>query len=188
MQNDRDKQRLDFMKRHNLGTNGEEEKHYENDQEILKKHYQFVRSSSSESSSSNDQYGEQLAQEYERKLFRDYAVADLSKSKEGKLGLRWRNEKEVLLHKGELICASITCSEDHDLKSSLVNFAYRENGEMKQCLVKLCLCPSCDKKLEKVHHKRKKQERKLRKEEEKKKLKKELKLLQRLYEKEKKTQ
>ncbi|KAF0982088.1 hypothetical protein FDP41_011949 [Naegleria fowleri] len=200
---DREKERTEFLKRHGLldesdanqPINGDIKKisksEYQNDMQILKKHYQFVRPSSEQADENDDPdeaYGKTLAKEYESKLFRDYAVADLSKYKEGKLGLRWRNEKEVLDGKGDSVCGNVACSATNDLESSLLNFSYREHNIPKQCLVKVCLCPPCYRKLNKIHKKRKKEEKKLLKEEQKKKLKKELKLLTKIYEREKKAQ
>ena len=170
-------------RRRDLDNTDEQSSTYQNDMQILKKHYQFVRNSEGDET---DEYGENLAKEYESKLFRDYAIADLSKYKEGKIGLRWRNESEVIKHKGHFICAALNCEQKEELQSSLLNFSYKENGETKQCLVKVCLCPSCFRKLEKINKKRKKEQKKLLKEEKKKKLKKELKLLSKVLEKEKK--
>ncbi|KAG2388158.1 hypothetical protein C9374_001008 [Naegleria lovaniensis] len=210
MIHDREKERKEFMKRHGLLDDDAHHDHqstsnilkisstseYQSDMQLLKKHYQFIRSSSEASSSeqtvgsddTEEAYGENLAKEYESKLFRDYAVADLSKYKEGKLGLRWRNEKEVLEGKGNTVCGNVACSATNELESSLLNFSYREHNTPKQCLVKVCFCPSCYKKLKKLRKKRKKAEKKLQKEEHKKNLRKELKLLTKIYEKEKKAQ
>ncbi|EFC42695.1 predicted protein [Naegleria gruberi] len=105
--------------------------------QLLKKHYQFIRNSEEDVDVEPNEYGENLAKEYERKLFRDYAIADLSKYKEGKIGLRWRTESEVLRSKGDLICAALNCEEKEELQSSLLNFSYKENGEVKQCLSRI---------------------------------------------------
>lgn len=37
-----------------------------------------------------------MAKRYYDKLFREYALADLTRYKEGKVGLRWRTEREVV--------------------------------------------------------------------------------------------
>ena len=42
-----------------------------------------------------------LAKRYYEKLFKEYALADLSKYKEGRIAMRWRNEKEVIKGKGK---------------------------------------------------------------------------------------
>ena len=63
------------------------------------------------------------------------------------IALRWRIEKEVITGKGQFICASTRCSNTNELKSWEVNFAYMEDGEKKNALVKIRLCPKCSDKL-----------------------------------------
>ncbi|KAF6158584.1 hypothetical protein GIB67_040098, partial [Kingdonia uniflora] len=101
-----------------------------------------------------------------------YCIADMSFYKKGKIGLRWRTEKEVISGKGQFICGSKQCNEQDGLASyeassccnylklttysihSLgVNFSYFEAGENKQALVKLVACNRCAEKL--VYWKRK---------------------------------
>ncbi|KAL7055324.1 hypothetical protein AAHC03_022764 [Spirometra sp. Aus1] len=91
---------------------------------------------------------ERLAKRYWERLFKEYCVADLSRYKEKKLGLRWRSEKEVVSGKGQFICGALTCQETAFLRSWEVNFAYRErDGTRRNALVKLRLCPACSTKL-----------------------------------------
>lgn len=52
-----------------------------------------------------------------------------------------------MVGKGQFLCASTACDKDKDLKSWEVNFAYREDGEKKNELVKVRLCPECSDKL-----------------------------------------
>ena len=40
------------------------------------------------------------------KLYKEYAIADLSRHREGKVGLRWRTQKEVVSGRGQFICAA----------------------------------------------------------------------------------
>lgn len=54
-----------------------------------------------------------------------------------KVALRWRVEKEVVLGKGQFQCGNKKCSNDSDLKSWEVNFAYLENNEKKNALIKV---------------------------------------------------
>lgn len=61
--------------------------------------------------------------------------------------MRWRVEKEVVEGKGQFICANKKCDERKDLASWEVNFAYLEDGQKKNALVKLRLCPKCSDKL-----------------------------------------
>jgi len=56
--------------------------------------------------------------------------------------------------KGQFICASTRCSEREHLRSWEINFAYVEDNQKKNALVKIRLCPSCSDKLnyEKKHN------------------------------------
>ncbi|CAG8514611.1 18631_t:CDS:2 [Acaulospora morrowiae] len=112
--------------------------------DILKENHKFLRPQEEEEDLTWEQ---RVAKKYYDKLFKEYCIADLKYYKEGKIALRWRIEKEVITGKGQLICASTKCSEKHDLKSWEVNFAYIEDGEKKNALVKIRLCPKCSVKL-----------------------------------------
>jgi protein FRA10AC1 len=76
--------------------------------------------------------GERLAARYYNKLLKEYALCDLSRYRECKVGLRWRTEHEVVIGKGQFVCASLTCESKHWLKSFEVPFSYEERGEQKQ--------------------------------------------------------
>lgn len=84
---------------------------------------------------------------YYKKLFKEYALADLSRYREGKLGLRWRTEREVIDGKGHFVCGNKTCDARDGLHSFEVNFKYKEHGDVKNELVKVRLCRRCAKKL-----------------------------------------
>lgn len=90
---------------------------------------------------------EKLAKHYWDRLYKEYAIADLSRYKERKLGLRWRSEREVISGKGHFICGAVNCSSVEFLRSWEVDFAYRERGEKRNVLVKVRLCPMCSAKL-----------------------------------------
>lgn len=96
----------------------------------------------------------ELAKKYYDKLFKEYCIADLSRYKENKFGFRWRIETEVVSGKGQFQCGNKRCEKQEGLKSWEVNFAYVEQGEKRNALVKLRLCPECSFKLN-YHHKRK---------------------------------
>ncbi|KAJ6755116.1 ACID PHOSPHATASE-RELATED [Salix purpurea] len=83
-------------------------------------------------------------------------------TKVGKIGLRWRTEKEVISGKGQFICGNKHCDVKDGLASYEVNFSYFEAGENKQALVKLILCDRC---AEKLHHKRRKEKEQIEKRE-----------------------
>ena len=95
-----------------------------------------------------------LAKAYYDKLFKEYAIADLSKYKKNKVAMRWRIEKEVYEGKGQFSCGNKDCSKNEALTSWEVNFSYYEQSEQKNALVKLRLCPKCSKKLN--YHKKSK--------------------------------
>ncbi|CAB1338060.1 unnamed protein product [Coregonus sp. 'balchen'] len=79
----------------------------------------------------------ELAKKYYDKLFKEYCIADLSRYKENKFGFRWRIEKEVVSGKGQFLCGNKRCEKEDGLKSWEVNFAYVEQGEKRNALVKL---------------------------------------------------
>lgn len=101
---------------------------------------------------------------YYAKLFKEYCLADMSQYKSGKIGLRWRTEKEVMSGKGQFICGNKHCDEKDGLASYEVNFCYFEAGENKQALVKLVACERCAWKL---NYKRQKEKEQLEKRQQK---------------------
>ena len=56
-------------------------------------------------------WARRIAKRYYDKLFKEYALADLSRYKEGKIGFRWRTEAEVIRGKGQFICGNKRCNE-----------------------------------------------------------------------------
>ena len=90
---------------------------------------------------------QRLSKKYHARLFKEYALADMSRYREGAVGLRWRTETEVFDGKGQFVCGAKGCSADAELASFEVNFAYDEGGTTKNALVKLRLCPGCAAKL-----------------------------------------
>jgi protein FRA10AC1 len=94
-----------------------------------------------------DIWEQRVAKKYYDRLFKEYAICELKYYKEGKIALRWRVEREVVSGKGQFICASTSCESTTSLKSWEVNFGYVEDGEKKNELVKVRLCPECSDKL-----------------------------------------
>lgn len=43
---------------------------------------------------------QRIAKRYYDKLFKEYAICELKRYKEGKIAMRWRTENEVVLGKG----------------------------------------------------------------------------------------
>jgi len=120
--------------------------------ELLKKNHKFVRDEEEDEKldvkkSSKEDYGKILAKKYYDKLYKEYAVVDLSRYETAQIGMRWRIEKEVLSGKGESICASTKCSNKIGLGTYEVNFKYKEDGEVKNTLVKVRVCQECAEKL-----------------------------------------
>uniref|UniRef100_A0A0B7A6P0 Protein FRA10AC1 n=1 Tax=Arion vulgaris TaxID=1028688 RepID=A0A0B7A6P0_9EUPU len=120
------------------------------DMDVVREHHQFLWDGNDET----DNWEKQLAKKYYDKLFKEYCIADLSRYKENTFGMRWRIEKEVIDGKGQFICGNKKCEEKEGLRSWEVNFGYVEQGEKKNALVKLRLCPDCSYKLN-YHQKRK---------------------------------
>lgn len=69
----------------------------------------------------------------------------------------WDDEADVIidgtytisqdLFSGQFMCGNKKCDETDGLRSWEVNFGYVEQGEKKNALVKLRLCPDCSYKL-----------------------------------------
>ena len=121
-----------------------------NDYDILKEQHKFLWDESEKA----DSWEKRLAKVYYDKLFKEYAISDLSKYKENRFAMRWRTESEVVEGKGQFVCGSKHCSAREGLRSWEVNFGYVEQGQKKNALVKLRLCKECSRKLN-YHHKRK---------------------------------
>eukprot|EP00108_Taenia_solium_P012101 TsM_000481400 transcript=TsM_000481400 gene=TsM_000481400 len=113
------------------------------DIDVIKANARFVW----EGRDNPETWEERLAKHYWDRLYKEYAIADFSRYKEKKLGLRWRSEREVVSGKGQFVCGAVDCNEVEFLRSWEVDFAYRERGEKRNALVKVRLCPTCSQKL-----------------------------------------
>ncbi|ONK76409.1 uncharacterized protein A4U43_C03F27470 [Asparagus officinalis] len=114
------------------------------DKDTIREGYRFILSEEDDMDST---WEKRLVKRYYDKLFKEYCIADMSQYKKGKIGLRWRTEKEVISGKGQFVCGNKECNERGGLGSYEVNFAYFEAGENKQALVKLVACKRCAEKL-----------------------------------------
>eukprot|EP00270_Netrium_digitus_P017118 TRINITY_DN6234_c0_g1_i4.p1 TRINITY_DN6234_c0_g1~~TRINITY_DN6234_c0_g1_i4.p1 ORF type:complete len:215 (-),score=55.77 TRINITY_DN6234_c0_g1_i4:286-930(-) len=130
------------------------------DHDTLRETYRFIRTEEDDAGATWEQ---RLARRYYNKLFREYCLADMTRYKENAIGLRWRTEQEVITGKGQFICGAKGCNERQGLRSFEVNFSYREEGQLKQALVKLRVCPKHSYQLN--YRKEKEMERKQRREE-----------------------
>lgn len=104
----------------------------------LKDGHRFIRSAKDDA---EDSWEVRLAKRYYARLYKEYGIADLSRYKEGKVGLRWRTQSEVVSGKGQFSCGARGCEERRGLASFEVPFGYEEAGERKQALVKVRVCP-----------------------------------------------
>ena len=84
---------------------------------------------------------------YDAQLYKELAIADLSRWSAKQVGLRWRTESDVIAGKGQSSCAEVKCGERTALTSFEVVFKYAERGERRQALVKVRLCPPCAEKM-----------------------------------------
>mmetsp|Transcript_14080 Transcript_14080/g.21052 ORF Transcript_14080/g.21052 Transcript_14080/m.21052 type:complete len:247 (-) Transcript_14080:283-1023(-) len=113
----------------------------------LRQHHQFVRNDEDDSTLLSKSWEIRMARKYYNRLFKEYALCDLSRYTDGKIGLRWRVEKEVVSGKGQFVCGSLSCDRNCGLISYEVPFRYRENNEVKFELVKVRACEDCARKL-----------------------------------------
>eukprot|EP01038_Epipyxis_sp_PR26KG_P015222 gene15222-20506_t len=128
--------------------------HNPSDVETLRHVHQFVRNDD-EDENNKSKWEIRMARRYYDKLYKEYAIIDLSRFEEGMYGLRWRTEKEVLMEKGQNICGEKKCNEmnGYDSRSNQLlgiyelPFSYLEGGTTKCELVKVRLCKECSGKL-----------------------------------------
>uniref|UniRef100_A0A673AVD9 Protein FRA10AC1 n=1 Tax=Sphaeramia orbicularis TaxID=375764 RepID=A0A673AVD9_9TELE len=104
------------------------------DFDVLRENHRFLWRDEDEEDMT---WEKELAKRYYDKLFKEYCIADLSRYKENKFGFRWRTENEVVSGTGQFQCGNKRCENQEGLKSWEVNFAYVEQGEKRNALVKL---------------------------------------------------
>ena len=124
------------------------------DVEALKETHQLVRDDEDDLKNSNN-WKVRMARRYYDRLYKEYAIIDLSRYKEGLYGLRWRTEKEVIELKGENICGSKFCDNINNINSYELPFKYIENSITKRELIKVRLCLNCFKMLTYIETKNK---------------------------------
>ena len=79
---------------------------------------------------------------------KEFVLVDLSRYQEGKVGMRWRTEAEVLSGKGEFACCAFGCDSITGLHSYETPFAYADSsGARRAALVKARVCAPCAAKL-----------------------------------------
>ena len=166
-----------FLSRREERSSGGET-HTTTDLDELKKHHRFLREDDDDDYKKEEEEtgtrrgrgeeeeamlsllneGERVAKKYEGKLFKEYAIQDLSRWDTQGVGLRWRTEKEVARGKGVDICGEKRCSERKNLGTFELNFRYKEGGrgEVKNALVKVVVCPACEEKMNRSRRRKKK--------------------------------
>ncbi|KYR02138.1 hypothetical protein DLAC_00938 [Tieghemostelium lacteum] len=139
-------------------------KNYKSELDILKEEYRFIRDDDENSDentlSSNtiDDWKKKISIQYYNRLYREFAIIDLSKYKTNEIGLRWRTESEVINGRGQFTCANRKCELLVNLKPYEVPFTYQEDNTEKTALVKVVLCQDCAKLLNYTNIKKKKKE------------------------------
>ena len=109
------------------------------DLEALKVHHEFVRDDEKDREQLNYSWEKRMARKFYNKLFKEFALIDLSRYKEGKIGLRWRSEKEVESGKGQHSCGSLTCESNSTSSSSSTTLRSFE-VTFTLCFVFFCVC------------------------------------------------
>lgn len=128
-------------------------KHLVNEVDIARENCKFIMDG--EDNEESLSWEQRIAKKYYDKLFKEYCLAELKLYKEGKIALRFRTQEEVFNGKGQFTCGSLKCNETKDLSSWEVHFAYIEDDQKKEALVKVRLCPGCSYKLNYKKQKRK---------------------------------
>lgn len=136
----------------NQKSSADQRKH-KRDIDVIREHHRFLWDDEDDAAN-QDSWEIRLAKRYYDKLFKEYCIADLTRHRENKIALRWRTEAEVVAGTGQFLCGSRKCTEKTNLRSWEVNFAYKEQGEAKNALVKLRLCPEHSEQLNYTSKKR----------------------------------
>lgn len=93
----------------------------ESDQVELVTQHEFVRDDDADEKRAYE-WGVRMARKYYTKLFKEYAIVDLQLYKSGRVGMRWRIEREVITGKGQFVCGSKHCQSVTNLHSYEVPF------------------------------------------------------------------
>ena len=142
----------------------EQRKRLKTDNDILRDRHRFIRTEKDdkklerEGTDEIEKWEIEKAKNYYETLYKNFAIADLSRYKEKKIGLRWRNKKEVEIGKGEKICGNRVCEKSRELSTFEVPFEYIEKNHKdkkvnKKALVSLVLCQECAPKLKMIQAK-----------------------------------
>eukprot|EP00189_Rhodosorus_marinus_P007736 CAMPEP_0184754328 /NCGR_PEP_ID=MMETSP0315-20130426/44567_1 /TAXON_ID=101924 /ORGANISM="Rhodosorus marinus, Strain UTEX LB 2760" /LENGTH=231 /DNA_ID=CAMNT_0027233745 /DNA_START=424 /DNA_END=1120 /DNA_ORIENTATION=+ len=119
------------------------------DADVLRENFEFLREDD-DVPLAEMSYEEKLARKHYDRMFKEYAIANLSRYRVGLLGLRWCTEEEVRTGKGAQVCGEERCGRSNGLLTFEVPFSYEEKGIKKTTLVKLSLCSEHSRRLRKV--------------------------------------
>ncbi|KAI9768578.1 MAG: hypothetical protein M1840_004775 [Geoglossum simile] len=157
---------------HYYGGSKPQQTNFRTERQLLEENHKFIR----DDDDCVDRDGtaeKEIARRYYDKLFREFALVELGRWREGMIALRWRTKDEVLSGKGQFTCASLSCSRgddvvadpepngesssrneqasdkgrkegaEHRLQTFELNFGYVEGGIKKNALVKVRVCQRC---------------------------------------------
>ena len=123
------------------------------DNDVVARNYQFIMDSDVSKAKKQTfecsltySWEQRLAIRYYNRLYKEYALVDLTYYEINKIGMRWRTEKEVIEGKGQFSCANLHCDNSNirDLCSYEVPFKYKDlEGKAVSTLVKVRLCGPC---------------------------------------------
>lgn len=112
--------------------------------------FQFLRSDEADKAKAGDP-AVRAARRFYDSLIKDVALVDLSLVGDGRIGLRWRIEEEVLEFKGDRVCASLACSSRGPLLAYELPFRSKDSED---ALVKVRVCQDCARSLVRAYPKR----------------------------------
>ena len=69
---------------------------YKCDNDVLRENHEFIRDDEKDSRNLSSSWEIRMARNYYNQLYKEYALGDLTRYKEGKIGLRWRTQNEVM--------------------------------------------------------------------------------------------
>lgn len=123
---------------------------YKRDIDVVRENHRFLweDEDGDEVETKGLKWEQRIAKKYWDKLFKEYAICDLTQYKKNRIAFRWRIEKEVVDGKGQFICGQKkTCNLKEGIRTWEVNFGYTEDEKKKFALVKVRLCAECSAKL-----------------------------------------
>ncbi|KAH0543921.1 hypothetical protein FGG08_001822 [Glutinoglossum americanum] len=118
---------------HYYGGSKPQPSSFRTERQLLEENHKFIRDDDD-----GDEAGageKEIARRYYEKLFREFALVELGRWREGmadagwendQVAMRWRTKDEVLSGKGQFTCASLSCSRRDDV---VIDPEAGENGD-----------------------------------------------------------